>query len=245
VSRLAWTTGTENADALAARAFGSEPTDLYVDFDRPLQLVQTDVLRNCLLRADGSAFTTEEITLWTIAKRRQGLLAIAVSTNGFLRQWVAICNACDEKLDLEINLTDFKRDCSVNELAFRDCFIRLPCPSDLDRVASDDVLLPRILIKGTPPTGAWETEVEAMLSSADPLADLELGTQCPECDNAVVVPLVLESYLMDELNQQMLALMDQIHVLALAYHWSETQILALSQSRRQYYLARIKEAWAA
>lgn len=245
MARLAWTTGTDDPDTLTARAYGSEPTDLFVDFDRPLQVVLTEVLTTCLLQTDDSAFTLDEIASWTIAKRRQGLLAIAVATNGHLRRWVASCEACGEKLDLEINLPDFRQDWSVNDLAFNDTIIRLPCPSDLDKIGTDDSLLPRLLIKGIPPSGAWETEAEALLSSADPLADLELGTQCPECDNSVVVPLVLESYLIEELSQQMLALMDQIHVLALAYHWTETQILALPESRRRHYLARIQEAWAA
>ena len=56
---------------------------------------------------------------------------------------------------------------------------------------------------------------------------------------------MLETYLMGELAREAIRLMDDIHVMAMAYHWNESDIIALPESRRRHYLARIPEAWAA
>jgi hypothetical protein len=36
-------------------------------------------------------------------------------------------------------------------------------------------------------------------------------------------------------------LLDAVHQLARAYHWSEREILALPRERRRQYLARVRE----
>ena len=44
------------------------------------------------------------------SKRRQGLLAVAVATSGPPRHIVADCPDCGEKLDLDVDLREFRLD---------------------------------------------------------------------------------------------------------------------------------------
>ncbi len=242
-----WPPGQDETDALVARAYGTGLGDLVVDFDRPLEMVISAVLQTCLSRVDGAAFEGTEVARWTIVKRRQGLLAVAVATNGAQRQLTTTCQACGEQLDLNVDLKDFRQDWRAEDVPFGKGRLRLPRPADLVGIADgDEEKLARALLLGTPPahTG-WEAEAEAVLSAADPLADLELQATCPHCGAPVTLPLVLETMLVEQLAAEATRLMDEIHVMAFAYHWTEPEILALPEGRRRHYLTRIQEAWAA
>lgn len=242
-----WPPGDDDTKALVARAYGTGLGDLVVDFDRPLEMVISALLRTCLSRADGEAFEGTDVARWTILKRRQGLLAVAVATNGSRRQVTARCTACGEQLDLDMDLNEFRQDWRAEDVSFGDQQLRLPRTADLVGIAEGDELrLAHVLLIGTPPNRAgWEAEAEAVLSEADPLGDLELRSGCPHCGEMVAHPLVLETMLVEELAHEAMRLMDEIHVMAFAYHWTEPEILALPEGRRRHYLARIQEAWAA
>lgn len=239
-----WRPGEDEADALVARAFGTGLGDLVVEFDRPLDGIVSALLKACLSRPDGSSFAGADILGWTIVKRRQGLLAIGVATHGPSRTVTAACDACGTALDLTLDLRDFRRDWRVAQVPFAHGTLRLPTPADL--AAPDARALALALLVGPEPEDPdWIATAEAALSSADPLADLELQAACPDCEAAVAVPVVLETLLVADLARETSRLMDEIHVLAFAYHWTEPDILALPERRRRHYIARIQEAWAA
>lgn len=241
-------TGSD-AEALVARPFGTQMGDLVVDFDRAPNSVIGAVLRFCLSRPDGSGIAGAEISDWSLAKRRQGLLAVAVATSGPRRIVTTACEAaaCGEQLDLELDLTSFRQDWRTENLAFEKGRLRLPCPADLATLGTDPPeRLAKILFEGVPPgREGWEAEAEAVLSEADPLGDLELRAECPGCGAPITVPLTLETFLLDELSRAVTRLLDEIHVLAFAYHWTEPEIMALPEARRRHYLTRIQEAWGA
>ncbi len=240
-----WSIADAGQDALMARAYGSRLTDLAVDFDWPLDSVISAILQTCLSGPDGVAVSGADVAQWTVAKRRQGLLAVAVATSGPPRHIVADCPDCGEKLDLDVDLREFRLDWRAEDVAFGTARLRLPRPSDLARLGDDPTELAHVLLVGDAPPGDWKAAAEAILGAADPLADLELRATCPDCGGSVAVPLMLETYLVGELAREAIRLMDDIHVMALAYHWNECDIIALPESRRRHYLARIQEAWAA
>ena len=222
-----------------------------VDFDAPLDLALTSVLATCVAGADGRSIPVDEIAHWHMAKRRQALLAVAVATHGPLRDVTVTCNApeCGERMDLQLDLTAFRTDWRDQHVAVpdHDLVLRLPVPGDLANMAGppEDVL-GRLIVEGELPDAPnWVADVDAALSEADPLGDLELQATCPECGAPVRHPFALEPFLLAELAGEQTRLVDEIHVLAMAYHWSETEILALPASRRALYLDRIREAWAA
>lgn len=86
-----------------------------------------------------------------------------------------------------------------------------------------------------------ETVIAALESTVAGLG-LEIGTACTDCGTALVLPLDVAEFLDTELRSRAATLLDEIHLIAMSYHWSETEILALPVSRRQDYLRRILAA---
>ncbi|MBL9060454.1 MAG: hypothetical protein JNK88_10585 [Mangrovicoccus sp.] len=73
---------------------------------------------------------------------------------------------------------------------------------------------------------------------------LEIGTACTECGAAMTVPFDIARFLDTELGGRAARLLDEVHLIASAYHWSEAAILALPAGRRRAYLDRILAASA-
>lgn len=250
MSPCVWAPGARGSDgdALIARPFGARMCDLLIDFEQVPNRVIDAVLAACLSRADGSGISSADIASWHVAKRRQGLLAVAVATSGPRRILTTTCQApaCAALLDLEFDLSAFRQDWRCEQVVFEHGRLRLPRPADLETLGSGaPEQLARILFDGVPPEREdWVAGAEAALSQADPLGDLELHAECVSCGAQIALPLMLEMYLLDELSRVVTGLLDQIHILAFAYHWPEADIIALPEARRRHYLARIQEAWA-
>jgi hypothetical protein len=79
-------------------------------------------------------------------------------------------------------------------------------------------------------------EVAAAMADADPQALIEMELVCPACDQAVEVAFDAGAYLVAELEVRAAQLLDEVHALALHYHWSEAAILAMPPARRARYL---------
>jgi hypothetical protein len=77
------------------------------------------------------------------------------------------------------------------------------------------------------------------MGQADPLADLTLLATCPACGHNWRILFDIVSYFWDEIQAWGGRLMREVHTLASAYGWRETDILAMSAWRRQRYLEMI------
>jgi len=82
--------------------------------------------------------------------------------------------------------------------------------------------------------------IEQALAAADPLAEIRLALACPTCSLEWEEPLEVTSFLWAEIESSARMLLRDIHTLALAYGWSESGILALSEARRRLYLDMIE-----
>jgi hypothetical protein len=253
--RVAWppAPGAE-AEGMIARAFGTRAADLDVDFAAPLGAAMTALLAACLGDAAGAPVPAAEIARWTVKRRRQGLLAVDVATGGPERTMTARCphEGCGAVMELGLDLDRFRADWRTEDIAVGvggDVVrLRPPRPDDLHawaaaRDAAPEALAARLVV-GPPPPADWGAAAEAALAEDDGLAGLELDTACPDCGRPVRVPLALESFLMADLARSAAARLDEVHVIAGAYHWPEADILALPAARRRHYLARIAEARA-
>jgi hypothetical protein len=252
VHRLLWipTKDTPPEEGIAVRAFGTTREDLEVDFDVAPDRTVTEILCHC---------AGEEAAIvdgWTVKKRRQGLIAVAVATNGGERRAYARCGNpnCAEELEFELDLNSLRADWRKETITVElgdavSLTLRPPVPADLavwanksevDASSAGDLIVSR---QGNLPDG-WNRRAAAALEADDPLADATLEAACPACGDLVSVPLTVELHLIDELARTASLLMDEVHFLASAYHWSESDILGLPRQRRQHYLARAAEAWA-
>jgi hypothetical protein len=81
--------------------------------------------------------------------------------------------------------------------------------------------------------------VEALERSLAGL-DIQLATNCTECGADIVSPFDVQGFVMAERAGTARRLLDEVHMIARAYHWSEAEILSLPRDRRLAYLARIE-----
>jgi len=88
------------------------------------------------------------------------------------------------------------------------------------------------------PTEVVDALIERM-SQDNPITNLTLPVTCPDCGAAWEILFDIVSYFWGEINAWSIRLMREVHILAMAYGWRETDILAMSAWRRQQYIELI------
>lgn len=84
-----------------------------------------------------------------------------------------------------------------------------------------------------PLTGDLSQALEAL----DPAADIWLSSACPECGAEHKVTFEPVSFVAQEMNLRARQILHEVVEIARVFHWSEREILALSDSRRAWYVA--------
>jgi hypothetical protein len=74
------------------------------------------------------------------------------------------------------------------------------------------------------------------MAELDPQADVQLALQCPSCSHPWHDPFDIATFFWGEINAWAVRILREVHMLAAAYGWSETDILAMNARRRQVYL---------
>ncbi len=83
-------------------------------------------------------------------------------------------------------------------------------------------------------------EIEDCMERRSPRVDLEMDLTCPECGHAFVHWLDFPSLFFAEVALRREQLYREVHLLALHYHWSESEILGLSRGKRRTYLDLVR-----
>jgi hypothetical protein len=228
--------------------FAVRVADLDVDFGGEQSLAVTTLLAAC------SGAPAELFWELTLGKRIEALLEVALRS-GIDELSVSFpCPACGQLMETPLPLTALlEQQRAVGDattvsvvLGERTLFLKLPTGADLRRwsegVSADRMMreLASLGPEEIPPE--WAERIQAALSQVDPLVDFRFTTECPDCHAPVERPVDLESSLVAQLATLQRRLLDEIHVLAGSYHWSEADILAVPAHRRRRYLARIEAA---
>ncbi len=82
----------------------------------------------------------------------------------------------------------------------------------------------------------WLAAAEEALEALDPAADLGLALTCDACGHRWDAGLDIGALTWAEIAGRAASVLSDVHRLALAYGWSEREILALSPQRRAAYL---------
>ena len=124
---------------------------------------------------------------------------------------------------------------------------RLPTGADLEAVgvlddaaAARELLLQRCVDAWRELDDTSLAAVEGAMAEADPLADIELLLACATCETPVSAALDAAAELAARLatGRQLMA---DVHAFALAYGWTEHEVLALPRPRRTAYLRLIAD----
>ncbi len=163
------------------------------------------------------------------------------------------CPSCKEPLEFDFAPQGVEDDLDARRgelpgVAVQGVWFRPPSLRDVEviagsteRVDPESALLTRCAVAEV---AEWSQELkeEAVraLEDLDPLGACELELQCGVCAMRWTEGLDIVSYFWQELDSMARRLLDEVHTLALHYHWSESDILALSEERRASYLSRLE-----
>lgn len=187
-----------------------------------------------------------------LGRRNAAILALREACfDGPLAAWVD-CPDCGERMSFEVDTAALppRPDGPADPLRLGPLTLALPTSRHLaqtlahtDPDAAAQALL-RVCLEEAGAADAatldeWIDAAGEAIDAADPWADLALSLSCPACQAPVEASFDIADYVWDELGGHAQALLDEIHQLAMAYGWSEGQILALSDTRRAAYLARV------
>jgi hypothetical protein len=203
----------------------------------------------------------DRLAALSVGERDGRLLELHARLFGPALEGVAACPGCGGLVDLGFDLTELtvalgRGPGPGSEFAVEadGHLVRFRLPDSLDLLAVADqreerparrALLGRCVLDATreaEPVPADRlpdtvvTAVSAAMAAADPGADVRLGLRCPTCDHDWEAAFDVLAFLVDELSAWSARTLEDVHELAVAYGWTEPEILAMSGWRRRRYL---------
>lgn len=178
---------------------------------------------------------------------------------------------CSEKMSIDLKVSDMLLPPYPHVRVWHDTIIkednatykvrfRLPTGADLEMAASlvdagdheggANLMLRRCIsdvtneddkiVRDLPPTVVQR--IPSIMAELDPQAELMLKLVCPVCGHVFQVFFDTATYLLQEITDRTKYLYRDVHLLALYYHWSKTEILGITTRSRQMYVNLLDEA---
>jgi hypothetical protein len=217
-----------------------------------------------LLAAACPETSPEALAKLAIGERDARLLTLREWAFGRRLASLAICPICNKQLELSFDTTEIRvtpaNECVspllVNAVGY-EVALRLPTSEDLLAIAQREsvppsaeearmLLLKRCLLQARSqceeevPLEQLPEEVKSIAADAiarnDPQADVQLALSCPHCSHEWQVSFDIVSFFWSEINAWAIRLLHEVHTLASAYGWHESDILAMTACRRRLYL---------
>ncbi len=215
-----------------------------------------------LLAAAYPDVARDKLAAFSIGERDASLLTLRQHIFGEQLSSLADCPACGQRLEMSFSVSDIRAPSGVEpahtlsleqsgyKMQFRlpnslDLLAVAECasPSDMrGRLFEQCVLEVEHRGRARPATNASEIPTEIIdaaierIAQADPQADVQVEMTCPCCGHEWGAAFDIVSYLWTELHARAVNLLREIHLLASAYGWRESDILAMSSRRRKCYL---------
>lgn len=219
---------------------------------------KANLQRALILLQLSRASEAEDVETLTMGQRDSRLLDLREQIFGSDIAALATCSCCGETLESRLQVNDVRllptesHDRNIRvEQGGQVYEFRLPTTRDLHAVsavrAPEDrrrLLLDRLLASGALPEGIPDSvarKAEDRMAELDPQADIDLAFRCDACGEEFVSPFDIASFLWAELDVWARRTLRDVHTLARAYSWTETEILKLHPWRRQFYLEMLSE----
>jgi len=213
-----------------------------------------------LLAAARPDLKSDALGRLSVGRRDRLLLSLRESTFGRRLAAVTNCPECREQLELAFDIEDVRLpdtttvpdETATVSIAEYEVRFRLPDSFDLMTAAATgdpnlarDVLRKRCLLSARREAQQIEIErlpaavfdrVEQEMLKMDGQANIQLELECPACRQGWTAAFDILAFFWSELDAWAQRLLVEVHKLASAYGWSETDILGMSQVRRNLYL---------
>ncbi len=216
-----------------------------------------------LLEAACPEAVPEKLSAMSIGRRDANLLTLRERVFGPDLSSVTTCSACGERLELNFRVSDIQVKAEIKQLDKLSLDVdgyevefRLPNSLDLPLIAGQpdvgsarQLLLERCVTRvnhDDRDVGLEEVPSEIMdavtarMAEADPQADVQLALACPACGNEWQATFDIVMFFWTEIETWVRRVLHEVHALASAYRWRETDILEMSPWRRQFYLNLVK-----
>lgn len=223
------------------------------------------LVRRALILLDAACPETAIDTLaeLSIGQRDRCLLTLREWTFGPQLVCLTRCPECDERLEWRLNVADIRTDAendaaailSVKNAGYEIDF-RLPNSWDIEAFTANEglkrqreLLLRRCVLNIRCKDEDASIEqlpaevlqaVSDRMAQADPQADVQLNIACSSCRHPWLATFDIVSFFWSEIDIWAQRTLHEVHVLASAYGWRETDILAMSAQRRQLYLGMVR-----
>ena len=189
----------------------------------------------------------DELARLPLGRRDARLLRVHASLNGSALAATASCPHCGEAaefvLDVEELLApaDEAAEPEPVDVDGRVVVWRPPDSRDvIAAAATEDVeTAERVLFERCVEAGASDEvrrAVTAAMAEADPLAEVLVDVPCPACGELFVAEVDVTRFVWAEVRARALGLLRDVDALARAYGWTEAEVLALGDARREAYL---------
>lgn len=143
-----------------------------------------------------------------------------------------------------------ERESHEQTVVFKDQCFRLPTSRDLAQaVQQKDPETAAICLLERCRTDAggafcWSGEdleqVGEKMALADPLAEVRIALECPACGNPSDETIEIVNFVWSEIEARAKRLVREVHAIASAYGWTETEVLSLSPARRALYFEMVQ-----
>lgn len=255
------------AESFRFRAFGLAQADLDLNLEpgrRPTPHLVTDLLAACLLSPRGDGPDRDAIWRMPVGKRIEGLLGISqLEPPAEIPVEFRCANpACAELIEVGLTIKELLQPAGeqgVGDLSLEvdGRVVTVRRPTGLDQLAwlaepfEDEATALTAMLRSlltAPVEGGLTDEVVAAVEDAldrhDQLGAFRLTVSCPYCEELHPYELDLSELLLGRVRQRQAQLVEEIHTMARAYHWTEGEILSIPRERRARYLALLeREAW--
>lgn len=206
--------------------------------------------------------TSERLARLPLGRRDALLMRLRELSFGKSMKGFAQCPQCAARLEFPLDFSAYQLEDAlehavpIQELAHDGYTVRFRVPDSRDLEAMSrcpDVETARRLLvtrcvqeavhegQEVAPATLPEPVLVALgerMETLDPLAYLPLAIDCARCGHAWEVLLDIGALLWKEISTGAERLLEEVQILAQVYGWSESEILAMSEARRRFYLSR-------
>jgi hypothetical protein len=211
-----------------------------------------------LLMAAFPEIEEDVLAHWSIGQRDASLLELREKAFGSRIQSVVTCPSCTERLEFELTVGEIRvplyHEASHFEVRCGEYGVRARLPNSddlrhLKRGTSMEALVSQLIERCTVQalcqdqnidSSELPTEVRDQMTAAmaerDGQANIHFYLACTACRYEWLTTFDIVSFFWREIHGWAVRVLNEVHALASAYGWSETDILAMAPIRRQLYL---------
>jgi hypothetical protein len=205
-----------------------------------------------LLGASQPEQTYDQLADWPVGRRDAAILSLRLANFGMTIEACLDCPSCRTCLEVAFDGRAFEIPAENEPIVeAADGWFRLPTGRDLATIVGEpnpDVAVRRLLSlcwlgwdgDGDATMPEWSQamlqEVEARMGEVDPQSIIELDFVCDACGHAWQSPFDICEFVWEEIEARAKRLLQEVHLLAGAYGWSERDVLAMTDVRRSAYV---------